>query len=91
MTSNVEKDVEELKSEFSELKSDMAKLAETLKKLYGDSADHGRERVKAAAERSGEQAREAAGALEAEIGERPLASVAIAFGIGFVLGKLFDR
>lgn len=91
MTSNVEKDVEELKSEFSELKADMAKLADTLKKLYGDSADQGRERVKAAADRTGAQAREAAGAFEAEIGERPLTSVAVAFSIGFVLGKLFDR
>lgn len=91
MTSNVEKDVEELKSEFSELKADMAKLADTLKKLYGDSADQGREQVKAAAERSGTQAREAVGAFETEIGERPLTSVAAAFGIGFVLGKLLDR
>lgn len=91
MASNVESDVEELKAEFSELKSDMAKLAESLKNLYGDSADQGRERVKAAAERSRAQVREAAGAFESEIGERPLTSVAAAFGIGFILGKLLDR
>lgn len=91
MATNVEKDVEELRKEFSELKSDVSKLTDTLKKLYGDTATEGRTRARQAAEHSRERARETVGAFEEEIGERPLTSIAAAFGIGFIIGKLLDR
>ena len=91
MATNVEKDVEDLRNEFAELKSDVSKLTETLKKLYGDTAEEGRARARRAAERSRERARETYGAFEEEIGERPLTTIAAAFGIGFVIGKLLDR
>lgn len=91
MATNVEKDVEELKSEFAELKSDISKLTETIKKLYGDAASEGRDRARDAAARSKDRARETVGAFEEEIASRPLTSVAAAFGVGFILGKLLDR
>ncbi|MDZ7842829.1 MAG: hypothetical protein U5R46_18700 [Gammaproteobacteria bacterium] len=57
---NVEKDVEELRSEFTELKSDVSKLTDTLKKLYGDAASEGRGRAR----------HEPADELEAYLAER---------------------
>lgn len=91
MATNVEKDVEDLKSQFGELRSDVSRLTDTIKRLYGDSAEEGRESVREAAARSREQARQSVGALESEIGERPLTSIAAAFGAGFIIGKLLDR
>lgn len=91
MATNVEKDVEELRSEFANLRSDVSKLTDTMKKLYGDTAAEGRTRARQAAERSRERARETVGTFEEEISERPLTSIAAAFGIGFIIGKLLDR
>lgn len=91
MATNVEKDVEQLRNEYAELKSDVSKLTETMKKLYGDTAEAGRARARRAAERSRERARETYGAFEEEVRERPLTTIAAAFGIGLVIGKLLDR
>lgn len=91
MATNVDKDVEELKREFADLKADMSKLTETIRNLYDDSTSEGRDRAREAFQRSRERARESVGAFEEEIGERPLTSIATAFGIGFIIGKLLDR
>lgn len=91
MAATSEKDVEKLKTEFAELKSDVSKLTETVRDISGDGLEQGRDRIRRRAQRSREQAREAVDTVESEIGERPLTSVAAAFGVGFVLGKLLDR
>lgn len=91
MATTTEKDYEALKADLSELRSDVSKLTDTMKKLYGDTTEEGRERVRHASERSRERARQTVGAFESEINERPLTSVAMALGVGFLIGKLLDR
>lgn len=80
MATNLEQDVEALKRELTELRSDISRLADTLWKVSGNTAAKGRER-----------ARETISAFEDEVGARPLTSVATAFGVGFIIGKLLDR
>lgn len=91
MATSSDKNVEDLKAEFDTLRSDVARLTDTVKKMSGNTTAEGRERIRQAAEHSREQFRETAGAVETEIGERPFTSVAAAFGVGFILGKLLDR
>lgn len=91
MTTNTDREFKELRKELDGLKSDMGDIAETLGKIARGSAEHGRERIKGAADYSRQQAREALGTVEKEVEERPLTSLAVALGIGFVLGRFIDR
>lgn len=84
-------EIQELKAELASLKSDMADIGDTLAKLARSTANEGRERVKEAASYSRDQAKQTLGAFEKEVEERPMMSLAVALGIGFVLGKLIDR
>ena len=91
MATATEKDLKELKDEYASLKSDLSKMNETLSKLAHDSADEGRARIRSAAKQSQDQARETWGTIESEIEQRPVTSLAVALGVGFVLGKLLSR
>lgn len=84
-------DIQELKAELASLRSDMADIGDTLTKLARSTANEGREKVKDAASYSKDQARQTLGAFQKEVEERPMTSLALALGIGFVLGKLMDR
>lgn len=90
-TQQNEANVEELKAELARLKSDVSQLTDTVKNLAGQKATRGRESAAQAAERSREHARDALGNLSHEISERPLTSVATAFSVGFIIGKLIER
>ena len=91
MATNTDTELQELRKELDGLKSDMADIAETIGKIARSSAEHGRERIRGAADYSRQQAKEALGTVEKEIEERPLTSLAVALGMGFILGKLIDR
>lgn len=91
MATSSNTEIQELKDELAGLKSDMAKITETLGKIARTSAEQGRERIKGAANYSREQARQTLGTFEKEVEERPLTSLAVALGMGFILGKLIDR
>jgi len=91
MASATEKQVQELKDEIAALKSELSNIAKTVSGLAGAATDEGRDRIRAAADHTREQARQTWGALEREVEERPMASIAAALGIGFILGKLLDR
>lgn len=91
MATNVNKDLDELRDEVSKLRSDITDIADTLTKLAGDAVTDGQNRFRQSSARTREKAREVWGGLEHELEERPLTSVAVAFGLGFVLGKLLDR
>lgn len=84
-------DIQELKAELASLRSDMADIGDTLAKLARSTANEGREKVKDAANYSKDQASQTLGAFQKEVEERPMTSLALALGIGFVLGKLMDR
>lgn len=91
MTTATEKDLKELRNEYASLKSDLAKMSDTISKLAHDGMDEGRDRLRGAARQSRKQARETLSAVEHEIEERPVTTMAIALGVGFVLGKLLSR
>ncbi len=91
MATATEKDLKELKDEYASLKSDLSKISDTLTKLAHDGADEGRARIRSAVGHSRDQAKETLGTIEREIEERPVTSLAVAFGVGFVLGKIFSR
>lgn len=95
MSTATEKDIKELREEYASLKSDLSEMSETLSSLARDGLAEGRDRVRGAARgaarRSRKQARDAWDAVESEVEERPITSLAVALGIGFVLGKMLSR
>lgn len=91
MATNTEKELQELKDEFSALKDELAGIGKTVSSLAHSVTEDGRGRVRDAAQRSRQQARETWGAFEHEVEERPMTSMAVALGIGFILGKLLNR
>ncbi len=91
MSTATDKDLKELKSEYASLKSDIAEMSETISNLASDGMAEGRKRIRSAAKQSRERARETVSAFEHEIEERPITSLAVALGVGFVLGKLLSR
>ncbi len=70
----------ELKEELASLREDISRIAETLQRLSGEQVADGRERV-----------RQAVGTVEDGIQHYPLTSLAAAFGVGFIIGKMLDR
>lgn len=90
MSTATDKDIEDLKSQIADLRDDLSGVADALKKLSGNAAGESAERVRRAAERTRDKAKDTLGSLEHEIEDRPFTSVATAFGIGFLLGKLLD-
>lgn len=82
---------EELKAEFASLREDISKITETLGRLSGEQVSSGRERARETANRTRERVNQAVGAVEGEIQHYPLTSLATAFGVGFIVGKLLDR
>ncbi len=98
---SLDSEIKALKEDMAMLRSDVAGLTETLRHTASDRADsvrdsvqdevaHARERLrKKIAEARGRSAR-AMEDMEESIGERPLASVAAAVGIGFILAKIMD-
>lgn len=82
---------EELQKQLNALREDFASLTNTLKDMSSDYAQHGQARVKDAADKVQQQARDSYGRVQSEVESHPMSSVAIAFGIGLVLGKILDR
>lgn len=102
MTTATDKELKELREEFASLKSDVSEIGNSISKLakdtasqgshkIRDAAEEGRERLSNAAHRSGQQVRRGWDSFESEIEDRPMTSLAVALGLGFILGKLLDR
>lgn len=87
MAAKSESSVDELKEEFASLREDVSKIADTLGKLSGEQVSHGRERARSAAGRARTETRRAVGAVEEEIRQYPLTSLAAAFGVGYLIGR----
>jgi len=82
---------EELQAQLTALRDDFAGLTKTLKDMSSAYADEGQARVKNAADRVQQQAKDSYGRVQNEVEAHPMSSVAIAFGVGLVLGKILDR
>ena len=92
----------DLKSDINVIKSDVdtlrKDLAAALDRLKGTAASRAESEIQALQKRINRIAdelqtggRESLRAVEERIEERPLVSLAIAFAVGLVLGRLFDR
>lgn len=91
MATATEKELDELKKEFATLKGELSEIGGIVSRIAESATDEGRERIQAAADRTRDTAREKWGSFEKEVEERPMTSLAMALGIGFILGKLLDR
>jgi ElaB/YqjD/DUF883 family membrane-anchored ribosome-binding protein len=91
MATSTDKELQQLKAEFSTLKDELASIGETVGRIASSATEEGQQRVRSAADRTRQQARQSWSAFEHEVEERPMTSIAAALGIGFILGRLLDR
>jgi len=95
-------DLEQLKTDMAKLRADLSAIGDGVKKMGTEAVGATQAKVKSAAQdaldefqnklnEAKSQGQKAVHDLEREIKEKPLTSLAVAFGIGFVLSKLFDR
>lgn len=98
----LQKEMEQLKSDLTKLRGDLSAIGESVRKMGTDAVGATQAKVKSAAQDALDefqrklndaksQGQKAVHDLEREIKERPLTSLAVAFGVGFLLSKLFDR
>ena len=84
-------DAEKLRADLDQIQKDVAALTDTLKKLGAERGHEGMDAVRRAAAATEKQAKAAVQSVEDQVAERPLQSMLVAFGVGFLIGKLFDR
>lgn len=87
----VDDEVAKLKKDIDQLRDDIGTLTNSFKELGAQKGRDAMDRAK----RTGTSMREEAEAWRAkadhEIEERPLTSVLMSFGLGFLIGRLLDR
>jgi ElaB/YqjD/DUF883 family membrane-anchored ribosome-binding protein len=87
--------LDQLRKDMDALRADLGALTETLRAATGNLADDAVRRVADGAARANAAVRNGAKVVQdtanKNITEHPLTSVAVAFGIGMVIGKLLDR
>jgi ElaB/YqjD/DUF883 family membrane-anchored ribosome-binding protein len=88
---NLEQDVDALAQSLDEIRASLAKLTDALGATAVDAVAEGRSRAEAAATAARVRAEDAAASLTREIEARPLTSVAAAFLLGVIAGKLVVR
>ncbi len=92
---DLNKDVDAIKSDLDALRKDLASIVETVKGTAKNRAeseiDALQKRLNQIATDVQSSGRDSLRAVEGQIGDKPLVSVAVAFAVGLVLGKLFDR
>lgn len=96
MTSHdVEGEFGAVKDDLAKLRADIANLSAALKELTSDTVhdqiDSLRGRIDRMTHDAKDQGRQALDDLADRIEQRPVSSVLIAFGVGVLLGRLFDR
>lgn len=88
-------DIAQLRKDLEAIRGDIGALSDSLRSATGAAANSARKQVAEGAARVGETVRESAHAAQAaterSIADHPMASVAMAFGIGMVIGRLLDR
>ncbi|MDW7711579.1 MAG: hypothetical protein SCH98_14010 [Deferrisomatales bacterium] len=101
-TSDLSREMEALRADLGKLRADFAGVAEALKDAGHKRADgvregladllHSvREELQSALDHGKDTGKKSVEAVGHQIGQRPLASLLTAFGVGFVLAKLLDR
>ena len=94
-TRDLESEFDTVKDDLAKLRTDISKLSASLKDVTSetvhDQIEMIRDRLDRISDRAREEGREALGDLTDRIEDRPLTSVLIAFGVGVLMGRFFDR
>jgi ElaB/YqjD/DUF883 family membrane-anchored ribosome-binding protein len=94
-SSNVESEYATLKEDLAKLRADVAALSAAVRTTASDTVqeqvDVIRDRINHLARDAREEGQQRLDDLAGQIEERPLTSVLLAFGVGLLIGKLFDR
>lgn len=92
---DLRKDLDAIKSDIDALRKDLVSVVDSVKgtatKRADTEIDALRKRLDKLATNVQTTGREQLRAVEEQIEERPLVSLAMAFAIGLMLGRLFDR
>lgn len=84
-------DVTKLKKELDRLRGDFGSLSDSIKRVSSQGGDAGRQYARESADAAQRLFRDQTDTLEQQIKAQPLIAVGVAFGVGFVLGKLLLR
>ncbi|MCC6677834.1 MAG: DUF883 family protein [Phycisphaerales bacterium] len=101
-STDIRRDVDAIKDDLASLRSDLTAVLKDVVAAGRTEAGEARERVEdavraklekieAAAGRAVDRGRDAIGAIEAHVEEKPLQSLATAFGLGLLVGVLLHR
>jgi ElaB/YqjD/DUF883 family membrane-anchored ribosome-binding protein len=87
--------LDDLKDDLRALRKDLDKLVRAIGKdaesMGRDTLEDARKRVKELASNARERSLEGVSAAEAQIEQNPFTSIATAFGVGLVIGRLLHR
>jgi len=98
----LQKELEQLKTDINKLRADLSTIGEGVRKMGTEAVGATQAKVKSVAQdaldefqnklnEAKSQGQKVVHDLEREIKEKPLTSLAVAFGVGFLLSKLLDR
>lgn len=85
------KDYATLRDDVDALRKDLANLTEKMRGMSGERFESARAQAREAAQRVRDRGQAAVDEVGHRIEERPLTSVAVAFGVGMLIGRLLDR
>jgi ElaB/YqjD/DUF883 family membrane-anchored ribosome-binding protein len=86
-TEDFETEMAALRKDLAALRTDVAALASAATRVASDRKDRAAEAVREKAAELTAKGEDLAAAVEREVRARPIAAVAIAFGIGYVFAK----
>jgi ElaB/YqjD/DUF883 family membrane-anchored ribosome-binding protein len=95
MARNLEHEFDAVKEDLGKLRSDITSLTDAFQSVASekvrDKWNGAHEKFDPWTEKARYRGRESLEDLAEEIEERPLTSIFLAFGVGVLLGRLFDR
>lgn len=86
-----QKSEQDLQAQLNALRTDLAEITKTVRNISADYAHQGQDRLRDTAQRAQQQFKDSLGTVQEEIEHRPFSSVAVAFGIGLIIGRLLHR
>jgi ElaB/YqjD/DUF883 family membrane-anchored ribosome-binding protein len=91
MSNATDADIQALLAELKVLRADFTKITEIIKDTARHGSEEAAERLREAADRGWSEAKNRAEGLFEEMGERPVQSALVIFGVGVLLGLLVGR
>lgn len=82
---------ESIEEEVAKLRSEMSGLTASLRHIAKDAASIASDRMHDQIDRATKEAKAALGATQKTVGEHPFTSIALAVGLGVLIGQLLRR